>query len=231
MKDEILSYREMCEQENVQTLQKGMNYRLNANYTVILMSQRNNAPYKDRIYKDGLTIEYEGHDIPRSSGNNPKILDQQQFTKIGNLTENGKFIKAIEEYKKGIRKAEIVRAYEKLLPGVWSEKGFFNLIDCKYIFDENKRKVFKFILEEADQYYHEKPNRKFKLKPRSRIIPTEIKKEVWKRDGGKCVICGATDELHFDHDLPFSKGGSSITAENVKILCMRHNLEKSNKIQ
>ena len=101
MKDEILSYREMCEQENVQTLQKGMNYRLNANYTVILMSQRNNAPYKDRIYKDGLTIEYEGHDIPRSSGNNPKILDQQQFTKIGNLTENGKFIKAIEEYKKG----------------------------------------------------------------------------------------------------------------------------------
>jgi hypothetical protein len=42
---------------------------------------------------------------------------------------------------------------------------------------------------------------------------------------------GATDNLHFDHDLPFSVGGSSLTAKNIRLLCARHNLEKSNKIQ
>ena len=62
-------------------------------------------------------------------------------------------------------------------------------------------------------------------------MTSSVKKEVWRRDGGKCVICDATDELHFDHDVPYSKGGTSITAENVRILCARHNLEKSDKIE
>jgi len=29
IKDDILSYREMCDAENIQTLQRGMNFRLN----------------------------------------------------------------------------------------------------------------------------------------------------------------------------------------------------------
>jgi 5-methylcytosine-specific restriction endonuclease McrA len=65
---------------------------------------------------------------------------------------------------------------------------------------------------------------------RRRVIPTHVKLEVWQRDGGKCVMCGATDELHFDHDLPYSKGGSSITAKNVQLLCARHNLQKHDHI-
>jgi len=67
--------------------------------------------------------------------------------------------------------------------------------------------------------------------PQTRLIPSEIKKEVWKRDKGKCVICGATTNLHFDHDLPFSKGGTSLTVKNVRLLCIKHNLEKSAKIE
>src|SRR6266498_3488886 len=47
---------------------------------------------------------------------------------------------------------------------------------------------------------------------------------------GKCVICGATDELHFDHDVPWSRGGTSITEENVQLLCARHNLQKHDRI-
>src|SRR5438105_812310 len=66
---------------------------------------------------------------------------------------------------------------------------------------------------------------------RRRIIPTSVKLEVWKRDGGKCVSCGATDELHFDHIIPFSRGGTSMTSRNVQLLCARHNLEKKDKIQ
>ena len=67
--------------------------------------------------------------------------------------------------------------------------------------------------------------------PHRRLIPAHIKLEVWKRDHGQCVICGSKDNLHFDHDIPFSKGGSSLTASNVRLLCARHNLEKSDRIE
>ena len=62
------------------------------------------------------------------------------------------------------------------------------------------------------------------------MVPSGVKLEVWKRDKGRCVKCGAVDELHFDHILPFSKGGTSNKAENIQILCARHNLEKRDKI-
>ena len=45
-----------------------------------------------------------------------------------------------------------------------------------------------------------------------RIIPTKIKQPVGKRNGGKCVQCESIDNLHFDHIIPPSKGGSSISA-------------------
>jgi HNH endonuclease len=67
--------------------------------------------------------------------------------------------------------------------------------------------------------------------PHTRMIPSAVKLEVWQRDKGQCVICGGNDNLHFDHDLPYSKGGTSLTAKNIRLLCARHNLSKSAKIQ
>jgi hypothetical protein len=231
MKDEIISYRQMCDAEKVQTLQRGMNYRLNPNYSVILMSQRQNAPYKDQVLPDGITIEYEGHDSPKTSSNiNPKKISQPRTTISGKLTQNGLFAVAVDDYKSGKKKAEIVRAYEKIFSGVWSEKGFFKLIDYKYI-NINDRNVFRFFLEEAEIDFNSEGIIENKLRQRTRIIPSEIKKIVWERDNGCCVICGASDELHFDHDLPYSKGGTSINPDNVRILCARHNLQKSDKIE
>lgn len=63
-----------------------------------------------------------------------------------------------------------------------------------------------------------------------RVIPTSVKLAVWKRDSGKCVICGASDDLHFDHDVPWVKGGTSLVAEKVQLLCARHNLAKRDHI-
>lgn len=97
--------------------------------------------------------------------------------------------------------------------------------------NDGTRKVFRFILEEVEVSFEHKKVEITLGKERSRIIPSSVKKEVWARDGGKCVMCGSTDELHFDHDLPYSKGGTSITAANVRILCARHNLQKSAKIE
>lgn len=66
----------------------------------------------------------------------------------------------------------------------------------------------------------------------SRRIPTAIKRIVWERDGGKCSFpgCGSKENLHFDHIIPWSKGGSSIDPKNIQILCGKHNLKKSDKI-
>ena len=112
MLDQIYSYRELCDIENVQTLQRGMNFRMNPQYSVILMSRRLNTPYADKILEDGITIEYEGHDEPKTSYEmNPKTLDQPNKTRNGALTQNGKFIEAVGKYKKGIADAESVKVY------------------------------------------------------------------------------------------------------------------------
>ena len=64
-----------------------------------------------------------------------------------------------------------------------------------------------------------------------RLIPTSVKLAVWTRDKGRCVKCRGRDNLHFDHIIPYSKGGSSLVAENIQLLCARHNLAKSYRIE
>lgn len=231
MQNDILSYREMCDAEKVQTLQRGMNFKMNPRYSVILMSQRTNAPYKDKVHDDGITIEYEGHDVLKTSRDihyNPKDQDQEAKLPSGRLTQNGHFKESVDAYKLGKADAEVIKVYEKIFDGVWSLKGYFDLIDYKVVHD-GKRNVFRFILrlshkEENDRAHHD-------VEEHTRLIPSDVKREVWKRDRGLCVICGNSKNLHFDHDLPYSKGGTSLSAKNVKLLCMKHNLEKSAKIQ
>lgn len=231
-RDDILSYREMCEAENAQALQKGMNYRLNQNYSVILLSQRPNAPYKDKVHEDGITIEYEGHDLPSNYNRIPKDEDQPTKLPSGKLTQNGLFINAVEEYKSGKRKAELVKAYEKIMDGVWSLKGIFELADYKIVYD-GERNVYRFMLKLTNINALEDNKIETIELTHTRIIPSAVKKEVWKRDQGRCVYpgCGLTKNLHFDHELPFSKGGTSLTVKNVRLLCMKHNLQKSAKIE
>ena len=229
MANEIISYLEMCQRERV-NLQRGMNYRLGNGYSVILMSVRDNAPYRDCFEDDGSTLIYEGHDIQRRDGiTDPKSIDQPEFNPTGTLTENGKFHKAAQDYKQVLRPAEKVRVYEKIRPGIWSYNGVFELVDSWQEYD-GKRKVFKFklIAIENDSIGD---NSQMESAVRRRIIPTSVKREVWERDGGRCVICGATDELHFDHIIPFSRGGTSLKADNVQLLCARHNLEKRDRIE
>lgn len=230
IRDDILSYREMCDTENVQTLQRGMNFRMNPTYSVILMSQRSNAPYQDKVHADGFTIEYEGHDVlRRGRDHNPKTEDQPDKLPSGRLTQNGHFIKAISDFKKNRGVPELAKVYEKVFPGVWSLKGFFDLIDYK-IFHDGKRNVFRYILRLSDRKGGDSNTEPIEIE-HTRIIPSEVKREVWKRDKGQCVMCGEKKNLHFDHDLPFSKGGTSLTVKNVRLLCMSHNLQKSNKIE
>ena len=63
----------------------------------------------------------------------------------------------------------------------------------------------------------------------SRHIPAEVKREVWRRDMGKCVQCGSNEKLEYDHIIPHSRGGSN-TARNIQLLCENCNRSKSHNI-
>lgn len=66
------------------------------------------------------------------------------------------------------------------------------------------------------------------------MISDSLRYDIMKRDGFKCVLCGMSAKdgaiLHVDHIIPVSKGGKS-EKDNLRTLCERCNLGKSNKIE
>jgi hypothetical protein len=189
------------------------------------MSRRPGAPYEDSLSEDGVELEYEGHDVLKADGIDPKKLDQPRTLPNGSPSENGKFADAVDKL---IVPAK-VRVYEKLRPGIWSDKGLFDLVSYRLV-DSDERKVFKFRMRLSAER-DEVALPRVAEEPHRRLIPSSVKQVVYKRDGGKCVLCGAVDQLHFDHDLPYARGGASVLVENVRLLCARHNLQKAAKIE
>jgi hypothetical protein len=63
--------------------------------------------------------------------------------------------------------------------------------------------------------------------PETRHIPVATRREVWRRDGGRCTYvhegrrCESIYALQFDHLVLYSHGGSH-AAENLRLLCRAH---------
>jgi hypothetical protein len=228
---EVISYITMCQAWSA-SLQKGMNFRLRPDCSVILMSRRANAPYQDQIREEGRVLIYEGHDVSKTKDHsNPKSINQPRKTPGGKLTQNGLFEQAAQRTKRDESPAELVAVYEKIHSGIWAFNGFFNLTDS---WEERagERTVFKFQLELSNQSSPAGKHAGIDSELlHTRLIPSAVKLEVWQRDKGQCVLCGSAESIHFDHDLPFSKGGSSLVAANIRLLCAKHNLSKGAKIQ
>ena len=80
-------------------------------------------------------------------------------------------------------------------------------------------------LTQNGRFYQAAQDYKDGRRPPERVrVYEKLRQGIWS------VVCGSADELHFDHDLPYSKGGTSITEENVQLMCARHNLEKGAQI-
>ena len=63
----------------------------------------------------------------------------------------------------------------------------------------------------------------------TRYLPKAVKREIFARDHGQCcfvshdgVRCTERKYLHFDHLLPFAKGGVT-ESSNLRLLCPTHN--------
>ncbi|HXC49398.1 MAG TPA: hypothetical protein VN634_00820 [Candidatus Limnocylindrales bacterium] len=64
---------------------------------------------------------------------------------------------------------------------------------------------------------------------RSRTIPAAVRREVWRRDSGRCCYvdargrrCRETSNIEFHHKAPFAMGGPA-TPENIELRCAAHN--------
>ena len=213
------------------SLQRGMNFRGSPAHGIILMSRRPNAPYEDEMSSDETVLLHEGHDVSRTTDTpNPKAHDQPRHNSSGRPTENGKFAESVDNLKQRNAPPAIFRVYEKMQTGIWTDRGLYLLKDYEYP-KRGMRRVFKFRLEQAGFDSAASDEAVVIDREVSRQIPSSVKQQVYKRDRGRCVMCGSTEQLHFDHDFPFSKGGTSILTENVRILCARHNLAKSARIE
>lgn len=60
-------------------------------------------------------------------------------------------------------------------------------------------------------------------------IPTELRRAVFERDGGRCVECDGRFDLQYDHILPVAHGGGT-TLQNLQLLCADCNRRKSDSI-
>jgi 5-methylcytosine-specific restriction endonuclease McrA len=58
-----------------------------------------------------------------------------------------------------------------------------------------------------------------------RKIPQDVMIAVSVRDHGKCVSCGTTTDLHFDHKIPWSRGGTN-SENNIQLMCGSCNRRK-----
>lgn len=117
-----------------------------------------------------------------------------------------------------IRKAEAER-WEKRKLELEKEQIAKKIMEKQRVY--NLEKIVRQELIEKGLLYGEQTKRP--------PIPREIVDAVYKRDGGRCVYCGSTENLQLDHIIPFSKGGAT-SVENLQLLCQKCNLEKSNKI-
>lgn len=195
------------------------------------MSIRPGAPYADQVEDEGRTLIYEGHDCAKTIDvPNPKRIDQPRLNPGGSLTQNGLFAESVQRFKEKQAPPERVRVYEKIRSGIWVFNGVFDLIDY-WMESSGERKVFKFKLRLSATTDHPSPSAVAIMLEDDRLIPSWVKLEVWKRDQGRCRKCGSNAGLHFDHIIPYSKGGSSKDPANIQILCGRHNLEKRDNIE
>lgn len=69
-----------------------------------------------------------------------------------------------------------------------------------------------------------------------RHIPAAVRREVWRRDQGRCTHvapsghrCGTRGLLEFDHATPIARGGTSAPA-NLRLRCRAHNQAEAKRV-
>jgi hypothetical protein len=100
--------------------------------------------------------------------------------------------------------------------------------------------IFKYAikyLKDREDLASYKQTRKSSARTDTRYIPKSVKQRVWKEYNGQCAFvgvnnkrCNSTYNLQFDHyPVPYARGGPS-TANNLRLLCAKHNKHTAEKL-
>lgn len=107
------------------------------------------------------------------------------------------------------------------------QKEYHNVKNFNF---KNLKSSYNSFIKDRDE--REKTQNRIRIE-RSKMTAS-LRYDVMRRDGFKCQICGASAKdgvkLHVDHIIPVSKGGETIPS-NLRTLCDRCNLGKSDKIE
>jgi len=146
-----------------------------------------------------------------------------------------------ESTEKSMVQLSIIREYFEMYPNVdIHTKDVVDWVTSAYL--ERSGKIFRdpdrgirslyqrgFLQKIAKGVYKYVPD--YAHNKRQENFTTAQKNKILKRDGYKCVICGAGREngaeLHVDHIKPKDMGGLA-AIENGQTLCSRHNFLKKN---
>lgn len=97
----------------------------------------------------------------------------------------------------------------------------------------NYKQLVRFY-EEAQTTKKQREIRSGQIEYERSLMTPSLRYEILKRDNYRCQICGSTAQdgvkLHIDHIVPVSKGGHT-TPNNLRVLCDRCNLGKSDKLE
>jgi hypothetical protein len=179
----IISTAEMIEREGTE-VKNSLNFRDRKDrLSVVLVLPREDG-FRDEWLEGEQRYVVEGHDSVTSEGG--KAKDQLLAYPSGALTENGKFVKAANEFEDGVRREPLqAQVYEKLSAGAWYDKSIFNLMQAKKEM-RGGRQVFRFYFALADaEFYGAHDSDKAE-----RMLPAQMKAEIWERCRGRCVECG-----------------------------------------
>ena len=159
-----------------------MNFRDGGNQLSVFLVLPREGKYTDTWDETAMRYGYEGHDSV-AEGAAGRTDDQLLMYASGKPTENGKFYKAANAYKDGMRAEPLqIQIYEKLDPGVYFDKGIFNLNDATYgKIEGDSRKVARFYLTPADAALAPEE----RVAWAERMLPASIKAMIWQE--GKAV--------------------------------------------
>jgi hypothetical protein len=155
---------------------------------------------------------------------------------LGVLTGKGWLIMSVGQYAYRVRKIDRAQyramwEFQETLPTLLLATGGRNywLFQGKFYWDDDEltREAVHAVLVTRDQRRAAYVDRAIATVamgsdprvPTTDTIPDDVKQLVWARDKGRCVSCGSTTELQFDHAIPRSKGGTSKDEANIQILC------------
>jgi HNH endonuclease len=146
-----------------------------------------------------------------------------------------------ESREKSTVQLDIIKEYFEMHPNVeMHTKDVVDWVNSKYL--ERTGKIFRdpdrgirslyqkgFLQKITKGVYKYDP--KYAQNKRQEDFTSVQKREILKRDGYRCVICGTGREngaeLHVDHIKPKDMGGLAVI-ENGQTLCSQHNFLKKN---